>query len=184
MLSFLCSSTLTSIQITADGDCSHEIKRCLLLGRKAMTHLDSILKSRGIILLTKVCLAKAMVFKLLSFSKLFSVALGLHCGFLWLCWAGSHFGGFSCCGAPAVEPGLRSCGAQASLPLDMRNLPWLGTEPMYPALAGGFLATGPPGMSKLLGFRKLTHPAISGQYSSKILFCCFAIYLLLFYMGI
>ena len=49
-------------KITADGDCSHEIKRHLLLGRKAMTHLDSILKSRDITLPTKVCLVKAMVF--------------------------------------------------------------------------------------------------------------------------
>ena len=49
-------------RITADGDCSHEIKRCLLLGRKAMTNLDSILKSRDIALLTKVRLVKAMVF--------------------------------------------------------------------------------------------------------------------------
>ena len=49
-------------KITADGDCSHEIKRCLLLERKAMTNLDSILKSRDITLLTKVCLVKAMVF--------------------------------------------------------------------------------------------------------------------------
>ena len=49
-------------KITADGDCSHEIKRCLLLGRKYMTHLDSILKSRHITLLTKVHLVKAMVF--------------------------------------------------------------------------------------------------------------------------
>ena len=49
-------------KITADGDCSHEIKRCLLLGRKAMTKLDSILKSRDITLPTKVCLVKAMVF--------------------------------------------------------------------------------------------------------------------------
>ena len=49
-------------KITADGDCSHEIKRCLLLGRKAMTNLDSILKSRDITLLTKVHLVKAMVF--------------------------------------------------------------------------------------------------------------------------
>ena len=48
-------------QITADGDCSHEIKRCLLLGRKVMTNLDSILKSRDITLPTKVCLVKAMV---------------------------------------------------------------------------------------------------------------------------
>ena len=49
-------------KITADGDCSHEIKRCLLLGRKAMTDLNSILKSRDISLLTKVHLVKAMVF--------------------------------------------------------------------------------------------------------------------------
>ena len=48
-------------KITEDGDCSHEIKRCLLLGRKAMTNLDSILKSRDITLPTKVCLVKAMV---------------------------------------------------------------------------------------------------------------------------
>ena len=49
-------------KITADGDCSHEIKRCLLLGRKAMTNLDSILKSRYTTLSTKVHLVKAMVF--------------------------------------------------------------------------------------------------------------------------
>ena len=48
-------------KITADGDCSHKIKRCLLLGRKVMTNLDSILKSRDITLPTKVCLVKAMV---------------------------------------------------------------------------------------------------------------------------
>ena len=49
-------------KITADGDCSHEIKRCLLLGRKAMTHLESLLKTRDITLLTKIHLVKAMVF--------------------------------------------------------------------------------------------------------------------------
>ena len=49
-------------KITADGDCSHEIKRCLLLGRKVMTNLDRILKSRDITLSTKVSLVKAMVF--------------------------------------------------------------------------------------------------------------------------
>ena len=49
-------------KITADGDCSHVIKRPLLLGRKAMTNLDSLLKSRDITLLTKVCIVKAMVF--------------------------------------------------------------------------------------------------------------------------
>jgi len=54
-------------QITADGDCSHEIKRCLLLGRKAMTNLDSILKSRDITLPTKVHLVKAMVFPVVMY---------------------------------------------------------------------------------------------------------------------
>ena len=49
-------------KITADGDCSHEIKRCLLLGRKVMTNLDSILKSPDITLATKICLVKANVF--------------------------------------------------------------------------------------------------------------------------
>ena len=49
-------------QITVDGDCSHEIKRCLLLGKKAMTHLDSTLKSRDIALSTKIHIVKAMVF--------------------------------------------------------------------------------------------------------------------------
>ena len=53
-------------KITADGDCSHEIGRCLLLGRKAMTNLDSILKSGDITLLTKVCLVKAIVFPVVS----------------------------------------------------------------------------------------------------------------------
>ena len=54
-------------KITADGDCSHEIKRCLLLGRKAMTNLDSIFKSRDITLPTKVCLVKAMVFPVVMY---------------------------------------------------------------------------------------------------------------------
>ena len=54
-------------KITADGDCSHEIKRCLLLGRKAMTNLDSILKSRHITLPAKVCLVKAMVFPVVMY---------------------------------------------------------------------------------------------------------------------
>ena len=54
-------------KMTADGDCSHEIKRCLLLGRKAMTNLDSILKSRDITLPTKVRLVKAMVFPLVMY---------------------------------------------------------------------------------------------------------------------
>ena len=54
-------------KITADGDCSHEIKRRLLLGRKAMTNLDSILKSRDITLPTKVCIVKAMVFPVVMY---------------------------------------------------------------------------------------------------------------------
>ena len=58
---FLCS------KITADGDCSHEIKRCLLLGRKARTNLDSIFKSRNITLPTKVHLVKAMVFPVVMY---------------------------------------------------------------------------------------------------------------------
>ena len=54
-------------KITADGDCSHEIKRCLLLGRKVMTNLDSIFKSRDITFSTKVCLVKAMVFPVVMY---------------------------------------------------------------------------------------------------------------------
>ena len=54
-------------KITADGDCSNEIKRCLLLGRKVMTNLDSILKSRDITLSTKVCLVNAMVFPVVMY---------------------------------------------------------------------------------------------------------------------
>ena len=54
-------------KITADGDCSHEIKRCLLLGRKAMTNLDSILKSNDIALLTKIHLVKALVFPVIMY---------------------------------------------------------------------------------------------------------------------
>ena len=54
-------------KITADGDCSHEIKRCLLLGRRAMSNLDSILKSRDITLLTKVCIVKAMIFPVIMY---------------------------------------------------------------------------------------------------------------------
>ena len=54
-------------KITEDGDCSHEIKRCLLLGRNVMTNLDSILKSRDLILPTKVCLVKTMVFPVVMY---------------------------------------------------------------------------------------------------------------------
>ena len=58
---------LLGSKVTADGDCSHEIKRCLLLGRKVMTNLDSILKSRDITLPTKICLVKAMVFPVVMY---------------------------------------------------------------------------------------------------------------------
>ena len=59
--------TFGGSKITADSDCSHEIKRCFLLGRKAMTNLDSILKSRDITLPTKICLVKAMVFPVVMY---------------------------------------------------------------------------------------------------------------------
>ena len=59
--------SLGGSKITADGDCSHEIKRCLLLGRKVMTNLDSILKGRDMTLPTKVCLVKAMVFPVVMY---------------------------------------------------------------------------------------------------------------------
>ena len=63
----LSDFTLGGSKITADGDCSHEIKRYLLLGRKAMTNLDSMLKSRDITLPTKFCLVKAMVFPVVRY---------------------------------------------------------------------------------------------------------------------
>ena len=56
-----------SSKITADGDCSHEIKRCLLLGRKAMTNLDNVLKTRDIIFPTKIHLVKAMLFPVVMY---------------------------------------------------------------------------------------------------------------------
>ena len=62
-----CQTILGGSKITADGDCSHEIKRRFLLGRKVMTNLDSILKSRDITLPTKVCLVKAMVFPVVMY---------------------------------------------------------------------------------------------------------------------
>ena len=58
---------LRGSKITADGDCSHEIKRRLLLGRKVMTNLDSILRSRDITLSTKICLVKAMIFPVVMY---------------------------------------------------------------------------------------------------------------------
>ena len=66
-LETLSEFILGGSKITADGDCTHEIKRRLLLGRKVMTNLDSILKSRDITLPTKVCLVKAMVFPVVMY---------------------------------------------------------------------------------------------------------------------
>ena len=66
-LYFIIYYYLGGFKITADGDCSHEIKRCLLPGRKVMINLDSILKSRDIILPTKVHLVKAMVFPVVMY---------------------------------------------------------------------------------------------------------------------
>ena len=63
----VADSILGGSKITADGDCSHEIKRCLLLGRKVISNLDSILKSRDITLSTKVCLVKAKVFPVVMY---------------------------------------------------------------------------------------------------------------------
>ena len=62
-----CEMIFLGSKITADGDCSHEIKRCLLLGRKAMTKLGTILKSEDIILQTKVCIVKAMIFPVVMY---------------------------------------------------------------------------------------------------------------------
>ena len=67
-------------KITADGDCSHEIKRCLLLGRKVMTNLDSMLKSRDITLPTKVYLVKAMVFPGVMYHVSTEELMLLNCG--------------------------------------------------------------------------------------------------------
>ena len=66
-MEILANSIFWGSKITADGDCSHEIKRCLLLGRKVMTNLDSILKSRNITLPMKVHLVKAMVFPVVMY---------------------------------------------------------------------------------------------------------------------
>ena len=67
MMETVTDFILLDNKITADGECSHEIKRCLLLGRKAMTNLDSIIKSRDITLPTQVCLVKAMVFPVVMY---------------------------------------------------------------------------------------------------------------------
>ena len=67
MMETVTDFILWGSKITADGDCSHEIKRCLLLGRKVMTNLDSILKSKDITLSTKVCLVKAMIFPVVMY---------------------------------------------------------------------------------------------------------------------
>ena len=66
-MEILSDFILGGSNLTADGDCSHEIKRCLLLGRKVMTNLDSKLKSRDITLSTKICLVKTMVFPVIMY---------------------------------------------------------------------------------------------------------------------
>ena len=77
-------------KITGDGDCSNEIKRCLLLGRKAMTNLDSILKSRDITLPTKVCIVKAMIFPVVMYGcESWTIILG-HSTFLMVQWSYPH----------------------------------------------------------------------------------------------
>ena len=79
-------------KITVDGDCSHEIKRHLLLGIKAMTNLDSVLKSRHITLLTKVCIVKAMVFPVVMYGcESWTIKKSEHqriCAFELWCWRG------------------------------------------------------------------------------------------------
>ena len=81
--------TFGGSKITADGDCSHEIKTRLLLGRKVMTNLDSILKSRDITMLTKVCLVKAMIFPVMYRCESWTIRKDEHQGInafkLW-CW--------------------------------------------------------------------------------------------------
>ena len=68
-------------KITSDGDCSHEIKRLLLLGRKVMTNLDSIVKSRDITLPTKVCVVKAMIFPVVLYGyESWTIKKALNCG--------------------------------------------------------------------------------------------------------
>ena len=69
MVETVTAFILGGSKITADGDCSHKIKRCFLSGRKAMTNLDSILKSRDITLLTKLHLVKAMVFAVVMYGR-------------------------------------------------------------------------------------------------------------------
>ena len=68
-MELVTESVFLGSKITEDGDCSHEIKRCLLLGRKAMTNLDSILRSKDVTLLKKVCLVKVMIFPAVMYER-------------------------------------------------------------------------------------------------------------------
>ena len=80
-----CQTIFLGSKITADGDCSHVIKRCLLLGRKVMTHLDSILKSRDISLPTKICLVKSMIFPVVMYGcESWTIKKTEHCSKLML----------------------------------------------------------------------------------------------------
>ena len=90
MVNKLKNKSIIIIRITADNDCSHEVKRCFFLVRKVMTNLDSVLKSRNIILLTKVHIAKAMVFPVVMYGcERWTIKKGKHQGIddfeLW-CW--------------------------------------------------------------------------------------------------
>ena len=129
-------------KITMDGDCSHEIKRCFLLGRHTMTNLDSILKSRDITLLTKVCLVKAIVFPvaMYGFESIVTIvellsSVRLFCNLMDYSPSGSSSMGFPWeeywSGLPFPSP---------------EELPDPGIEPVSLALAGGFFATEPWGM--------------------------------------
>jgi len=126
-------------KITVDGDYSHEIKRCFLLGRNTMTNLDSILKSRDITSLTKVCLVKAIVFPvaMYGFESIVTIvellsSVRLFCNLMDYSPQGSSSMGFPWkeywSGLPFPSPG---------------ELPDPGIEPVSLALAGGFFATEP-----------------------------------------
>ena len=111
---------LRGSKITADGDCSHEIKRCLLLGRNVMTNLDSILKSRDITLPTKVCLVKVMVFPVVM-------------------WVWVNSGSWWWTGKPGV---LRFMGLQSRTQLsDWTELKWMRGLVYLPQLRQSLLET-------------------------------------------
>ena len=138
-----CQTIFLGSKITADGDCSHEIKRCLLLGRKVMTNLDSILKNRDITWPTKVCLVKAMIFPVVMYgceSRTIKKVKVKVKSCLTLC---NPMGG--------SLPGSRSMGFSrqeywSGLPFPSPGyLPNPGIEPVYPALQTDALLSEPLG---------------------------------------